>query len=256
MLKTVIFAGGLGTRLGAETTAIPKPMVEIGGIPILVHIMKIYAKHGVSDFIVCLGYKGNVIKKYFADYFLNTSDVTVDIPSGTIEVHNKSHTPWRVTLVDTGADSMTGGRLHAVRAFLDDDLPFFLTYGDGLATVDLSAQLEFHRSHGRQATITAVNPPARFGSLGIDQNRVHCFREKDVAGEGLVNGGYFVCEPSVIDLIDGPHTIWEKEPLERLAADGQLMAFRHDGFWHPMDTMRDKQYLEQLWQDGAPWKIW
>lgn len=260
MPKAVILAGGLGTRLGEETSIRPKPMVEIGGMPILWHIMKIYSAHGVSDFVICLGYKGYMIKEFFANYFLHAADVTIDLAHNSLEVHEKRSEPWRITLVDTGAESQTGGRLRAARRFLTEGEPFFFTYGDGVATVDVTAQLAFHKAHGRKATITAVAPPGRFGALEFDGefegNRVTSFREKPAGDGGLINGGFFVLDPSVVDLIDGPETLWEREPMERLAASGELVAFRHEGFWQPMDTLRDRQNLEQLWQDGAPWKVW
>lgn len=256
MPKAVILAGGLGTRLGEETSVRPKPMVEVGGMPIIWHIMKIYATHGVTEFIICLGYKGYMIKEFFANYFLHTADVTIDLAHNGIEVHEKRSEPWRITLVDTGSDTMTGGRLKAVRRFLNDGEPFCFTYGDGVATIDITAQLAFHKAHGRRATITAVAPPGRFGALEFEGDKVLSFREKPAGDGGLINGGFFIADPSVLDLIDGPETIWEREPLERLAASNELVGFRHDGFWQAMDTLRDKQYLEQLWQDGAPWKIW
>ncbi|NBC38172.1 glucose-1-phosphate cytidylyltransferase [Novosphingobium sp. FSY-8] len=261
MTKAVILAGGLGTRLGEETSVRPKPMVEVGGMPILWHIMKIYAAHGVNDFIVCLGYKGYVIKEFFANYFLHAADVTIDLANNSMEVHEAKSEPWRVTLVDTGANAQTGGRLRAVRRFLTPDEPFCFTYGDGVSDVDVTAQLAFHRAHGRRATIAAVAPPGRFGALefgiGNDGNEVRSFREKPAGDGGLINGGFFVLDPSVIDLIDGPDTIWEQKPMETLALMGDLVAYRHDGFWQPMDTLRDKQHLEKLWAEGAaPWKVW
>ena len=256
MPKAVILAGGLGTRLGEETSVRPKPMVEIGGMPIIWHIMKIYSAHGVNDIVVCLGYKGYMIKEFFANYFLHTADVTIDLERNSLEVHEKRSEPWRITLVDTGADTMTGGRLKAVRRFLTDGEPFFFTYGDGVAAIDISAQLAFHKAHGRKATITAVSPPGRFGALEFDGDHVTSFREKPAGDGGLINGGFFIADPSVLDLVDGPDTIWEREPLERLATNGELVAYRHEGFWQPMDTLRDKLFLEDLWQEGAPWKIW
>ncbi len=252
----VLLAGGLGTRLGEETSVRPKPMVEIGGMPIIWHIMKIYSAHGVNDFVICLGYKGYMIREFFANYFLHTADVTIDLDRNSVEVHEKRSEPWRITLVDTGPDTMTGGRLKAVRRFLIEGEPFFFTYGDGVGTIDVTAQLAFHKAHGRKATITAVAPPGRFGALEFDGDRVTSFREKPAGDGGMINGGFFVADPSVLDLIEGPETIWEREPMERLAAAGDLVAFRHEGFWQPMDTLRDKQHLEQLWQEGAPWKIW
>ncbi|MCW1429341.1 glucose-1-phosphate cytidylyltransferase [Novosphingobium sp. JCM 18896] len=256
MPKAVILAGGLGTRLGEETSLRPKPMVEIGGMPILWHIMKIYSAHGVNDFVVCLGYKGYMIKEFFANYFLHAADVTIDLAQNSLEVHEKRSEPWKITLVETGAETQTGGRLKTVRKYLADDEPFLMTYGDGVSSVDVTAQLAFHKAHGRKSTITAVAPPGRFGALEFDGDKVTAFREKPAGDGGLINGGFFVLEPSVIDLIDAPETLWEKEPMETLAASGEMVAWRHEGFWQPMDTLRDKQNLEQLWQDGAPWKIW
>lgn len=256
MPKAVILAGGLGTRLGEETSLRPKPMVEIGGMPIIWHIMKIYSAHGVNDFVICLGYKGYMIKEFFANYFLHAADVTIDLVQNSMEVHKKRSEPWKITLVETGAETMTGGRLKAVQRFLDKDEPFFFTYGDGVSSVDVTAQLAFHKAHGQRATITAVAPPGRFGALEFDGDKVTAFREKPAGDGGLINGGFFVLDPSVIDLIDSPETIWEKEPMEHLAATGDMVAWRHDGFWQPMDTLRDKQNLEALWQEGAPWKIW
>jgi len=231
-------------------------MVEVGGMPIIWHIMKIYAAHGVNDFIICLGYKGYMIKEFFANYFLHTADVTIDIAQNSVEVHEQWSEPWRITLVETGADTMTGGRLKAVSRYLTPGEPFCFTYGDGVSTVDVGAQLAFHKEHGRKATITAVAPPGRFGALEFEGDLVRSFREKPAGDGGLINGGFFVADPSVIDLIDGPSTIWEREPLERLASAGELAAYRHDGFWQAMDTLRDKQYLEELWHAGAPWKCW
>lgn len=231
-------------------------MVEIGGMPILWHIMKIYSAHGINDFVICLGYKGYMIKEFFANYFLHTADVTMDLVNNRLEVHQNWSEPWRVTLVETGADSMTGGRIKAIEPYIRGDEPFCLTYGDGVADIDISAQLAFHRDHGRKATITAVAPPGRFGALEFEGDLVRSFREKPTGDGGLINGGFFVLHPSVVDLIDGPATVWEREPLEALAAQGELVAFHHGGFWQPMDTLRDKQHLEQVWADGAPWKRW
>lgn len=257
MLKAVILAGGLGTRLGEETSVRPKPMVEVGGMPIIWHIMKIYSAYGINDFIICLGYKGYVIKEYFSNYFLHTADVTIDLEENRMEVHRKRGEPWRITMVDTGADTMTGGRVKAIGQHLDPGEPFLLTYGDGVADINIADLIAFHRSHGRKATITAVAPPGRFGALAMDSNEVTSFQEKPAGDGALINGGFFVLDPSVLDLIDGPHTIWEREPLERLAASGELHAFKHEGFWQPMDTLRDKLYLEELWQTGAAaWKVW
>lgn len=258
-MRTVILAGGLGSRLGEETAVRPKPMVEIGGMPILWHIMKIYAASGFDDFVICLGYKGYLIKEYFANYFLHTADVTIDLRRGSngMEVHHARSEPWRITLVETGATTMTGGRLAAIRPYLDPDEPFCFTYGDGVADIDVAQLVAFHKAHGRRATITSVTPPGRFGSLEFDGDRVAAFREKPPGDGGQINGGFFVADPSVLDLIEGPDTIWEAGPLEALAAEGELMGYRHDGFWHPMDTLRDKVHLDTLWQTGdAPWKRW
>jgi glucose-1-phosphate cytidylyltransferase len=232
-------------------------MVEVGEKPIIWHIMKIYSRHGIKDFVVCLGYKGYMIKEWFANYFLHTADVTIDLADNSIEVHRKWNEGWRVTLVETGAETMTGGRLKAVRQHLPDDEPFCFTYGDGVADIDIGALIAFHKKHGGKATVTAVAPPGRFGALEFDADRVSGFREKPAGDGGLINGGFFVADPSVVDdYIGGPDTIWESEPMEALAADGELHGYRHDGFWQPMDTLRDKLYLEQLWQQGAPWKCW
>ena len=254
-MKTVILAGGLGTRISEESHLRPKPMIEIGGRPILWHIMTLYSRHGFNDFVVCLGYKGYMIKEYFANYVLHNADVTVDLAQGAIEYHATNHEPWRVTLVETGEATMTGGRLKRVARYLDGAEPFFLTYGDGVADVDLTALTTFHRGHGKEATVTAVAPPGRYGALDIRDNIVQRFIEKPPGDNGLINGGFFVLQPSVIDRIAGDDTIWEQEPLMGLARDGQLDAFRHDGFWAPMDTQRDKNVLESLWQSGAaPWR--
>ena len=255
-MQAVILAGGLGTRLGEETSVRPKPMIEIGGMPIIWHIMKLYSAHGVNHFIVCLGYKGYLIKEYFANYFLHTADVTIDLKNNAIEVHQQRSEPWKITLVETGADTQTGGRLKAIRPYLNDGEPFCFTYGDGLASIDITALIAFHRAHGKRATISAVAPPGRFGAIEFDGDRVRNFREKPDGDGAMINGGFFVADPSVLDLIDGPDTPWEREPLERLAADGELMAYRHAGFWQPMDTLRDKVHLEELWASGAPWKCW
>lgn len=258
-MKAVILAGGLGTRLAEETSIRPKPMVEVGGRPILWHIMKIYSSHGINEFIICCGYKGHVIKEYFANYFLYNADMTYDIQENTMSVHHNSAEPWKVTLIDTGEDSLTGGRLRRVRDYIGDET-FCFTYGDGVGDVDVSALIDYHRQHGRKATLTAVQPPGRFGAftLGDDlAGPIESFREKPSGGDAWINGGYFVLEPSVIDYIEGDHTTWEAEPLERLAEEGQLGAFRHGGFWQPMDTLRDRQKLEELWASGkAPWKVW
>jgi glucose-1-phosphate cytidylyltransferase len=256
-MKTVILAGGLGSRLGEETAVRPKPMVEIGGRPIIWHIMKIYSTYGLNDFIICLGYKGYMIKEYFSNYFLHMSDVTIDLTRNAVEIHQNSSEPWRITLVDTGADTMTGGRLRAIRPYLTEDEPFCFTYGDGVAAIDISALIAFHQQHGKRATITAVAPPGRFGALEFDGDLVTRFREKPDGDGGRINGGFFVAAPSVLDLVDGPDCIWEREPLETLAATRDLVAYRHDGFWAAMDTLRDKLFLESLWSEGnAPWKSW
>ncbi len=255
-MKAVILAGGLGTRISEESHLKPKPMIEIGGKPIIWHILKIYSAHGINDFIICLGYKGYVVKEYFANYFLHTSDVTFDMVNNRMEVHERHAEPWRVTLVDTGENTMTGGRLKAVERFIDDDEPFCFTYGDGVANIDIAQTVEFHRNHGRAATVCAVSPPGRFGALEINGERVTRFQEKPHGEGGMINGGFFVLNPSVFDLIkqDGP---WEAEPLAELAHRQQLAAWKHEGFWQPMDTLRDKMQLEDLWQTGhAPWKTW
>lgn len=256
-MKAVILAGGLGTRLSEETHLKPKPMVEIGGKPILWHIMKIYSHYGVNEFIVCCGYKGYLIKQYFANYFLHQSDVTFNIKDNSIVVHEKRVEPWIVTLVDTGEKTMTGGRLKRVQKYLEDEESFCFTYGDGVADVDIQALINFHAGHGKLATLTATYAPGRFGALDIDGNAIRRFQEKPKGDGALINGGFFVLSPKVIDLIDGDHCTWEEEPLRRLAEQNQLMAFQHDGFWQPMDTLRDKQRLEDLWQKNlAPWKKW
>lgn len=257
-MQTVILAGGLGSRLGEETAVRPKPMVEIGGMPILWHIMKIYSSAGLNDFVICLGYKGYLIKEWFANYFLHTSDVTIDLRNGNgMEVHHARSEPWRITLVETGATTMTGGRLAAIRPYLDPAEPFCFTYGDGVADIDVGALVAFHKAHGLRATITSVSPPGRFGALEFDDGRVIDFREKPAGDGGQINGGFFVADPSVLDLVDGPETVWEQRPLESLAQGGELMGYRHEGFWQPMDTLRDKLYLEDLWNAGAaPWKTW
>lgn len=256
-MKAVILAGGLGTRLSEETATRPKPMVEIGGRPILWHIMKMYSHHGVSDFIICCGYKGYMIKEYFANYFLHMSDVTFDMHSNRMEVHHRRAESWRVTLVDTGEDSMTGGRLGRVADFLKDERDFCFTYGDGVGDIDIGGAIRFHREHGKAATLTATYPPARFGALDIQEGQVRSFKEKPKGDGGMINGGFFVLNPSVLNLIDGDRCVWEQTPLMSLAAEGQLMAWEHEGFWQPMDTLRDKHHLEDLWAKGkAPWKVW
>lgn len=254
-MKTVILAGGLGTRISEESHLKPKPMIEIGGRPILWHIMKLYAHYGFNEFIVCLGYKGYVVKEYFANYVLHNADLTVDLASGALEYHATNHEPWRVTLVDTGEATMTGGRLKRVARYLTPGEPFFMTYGDGVSDVDLGALAAFHRQHGKDATITAVAPPGRYGALEIVDGQVDRFIEKPPGDNGLINGGFFVLDPKVVDRIADDSTVWEQQPLEGLAADGQLMAYRHDGFWAAMDTLRDKNQLESLWASGqAPWR--
>ncbi len=255
-MKVVILAGGLGTRLSEETVLKPKPMVEIGGKPILWHIMKIYSHYGFNDFVVCLGFKGYMIKEYFSNYFLHMSDVTFDMTTNSMEVHQKNVEPWRVTLVDTGAESMTGGRVKRVAPYLDG--PFMLTYGDGVANVNIRELVEFHQRHGKAATVTSTQPSGRFGALNTDeQGQVTSFQEKPAGDGSWINGGFFVLERSVLDRIAGESTVFEKEPLEGLAGDGELVAYKHGGFWQPMDTLRDKHLLEELWASGkAPWKLW
>jgi glucose-1-phosphate cytidylyltransferase len=256
-MKAVILAGGLGTRLSEETTIRPKPMVEIGGKPILWHILKMYSQHGVNDFIICCGYKGYLIKEYFANYFLHMSDVTFDMRSNRMEVHHKRAEPWNVTVVDTGDNAMTGGRLRQVAEYVRRDEAFCMTYGDGVSDVDISATIEFHKNHGKAATLTATYPPGRFGALNIEGQQVKQFMEKPKGDGALINGGFFVLSPSVLDYLESDATVWEQQPLQRLAAEDQLMAFTHNGFWQPMDTLRDKTYLEELWATGdAPWKTW
>ncbi len=256
-MKAVILAGGLGTRLSEETTIKPKPMVEIGGKPILWHIMKSYSSHGIHDFVICCGYKGYVIKEYFANYFLHTSDVTFDMQKNEMEVHARNAEPWRVTLVDTGDETMTGGRLRRVRPYVSDEEMFCFTYGDGVSDVNIAALIQFHQAHGKLATLTATQPPGRFGSLNLDGNRVNSFQEKPQGDGAWINGGFFVLSPKVLDYIEDDATIWEKSPMERLAHEGQMEAYLHHGFWQPMDTLRDKIHLEELWESGAaPWKSW
>ncbi|WP_024304066.1 glucose-1-phosphate cytidylyltransferase [Pseudogulbenkiania sp. MAI-1] len=256
-MKAVILAGGLGTRISEETTHRPKPMVEIGGKPILWHIMKIYSHYGINEFVICCGYKGYVIKEYFANYFLHMSDVTFDMSNNKMEVHQRYAEPWRVTLVDTGENTMTGGRLKRIRNYVENDEAFCFTYGDGVSDVDITKLIEFHKSQGVNATLTATYPPGRFGALDMQDGKVITFKEKPKGDGGMINGGFFILSPKVIDLIDDDASIWEREPLERLAQHNQLAAFPHEGFWQPMDTLRDKIYLEELWQSGkAPWKVW
>ena len=255
-MKVVILAGGLGTRIAEETSTRPKPMVEIGGMPILWHIMKIYSSHGINDFIICCGYKGYMIKEYFANYFLHMSDVTFDMSTNQMEVHGRYAEPWRVTLVDTGEKTMTGGRLKRVKDYLNGEV-FCFTYGDGLSSVDISALIKFHQSEDVSATVTAVQPPGRFGSLSLSKTRIVGFKEKPVGDGGWINGGFFVLSPSVFDLIEGDSTIWERDPLETLAKQNELAAFMHPGFFQPMDTLRDRNNLEEMWESGkAPWKVW
>ena len=255
-MKAIILAGGLGTRISEESTARPKPMIEIGGKPILWHIMKIYSAHGVNDFVICCGYKGYVIKEYFANYFLHMSDVTFDIKHNKMEVHQNNAEPWRVTLVDTGEQTMTGGRLKRVRYHIGDD-DFCFTYGDGVGDVDISSLVAFHKQEGRLATLTATQPLGRFGAINLDGHRILNFQEKPQGDGGWINAGFFVLNPKVIDYIDDDYTVWEREPMERLARDGQMNAWLHRGFWQPMDTLRDKNHLEELWASGnAPWKAW
>jgi glucose-1-phosphate cytidylyltransferase len=256
-MKVVILAGGLGTRISEETHLRPKPMIEVGGRPILWHIMKIYAAHGLTDFIVCAGYRGYMIKEYFANYRLHRSDVTVDLSTGAITHHASSAEPWKVTIIDTGEDTMTGGRVRRVRSYLKPNEPFCLTYGDGVTDLNIKAEIAFHKSHGKDATVAAVVPPGRYGALAMKGNQVESFTEKPPGDNALINGGFFVLHPRVIDRIASDDMPWEAEPLQGLAHDGQLMAFTHPGFWQPMDTLRDKNRLEQLWDSGtAPWKVW
>lgn len=256
-MKAVILAGGLGTRISEETHLKPKPMIEIGGRPILWHIMKLYSAHGVNDFVICCGYKGYLIKEYFANYFLHMSDVTFDMTTNSMEVHERKAEPWRVTLVDTGDDTMTGGRLKRVGPYIENEEAFCFTYGDGLADIDIAAGIVFHRAHAKLATVSAVQPPGRYGALSLDGERIVGFTEKPRGDGGRINGGFFVLSPKVLSYIDSDTTSWEQGPLEQLAAAGELMAFEHDGFWQPMDTLRDKNHLEDLWRSGeAPWRLW
>jgi glucose-1-phosphate cytidylyltransferase len=256
-MKAVILAGGLGTRISEETHIKPKPMIEIGGRPILWHILKLYSAHGVNDFVICCGYKGYVIKEYFANYFLHMSDVTFDMSDNTMEVHEHNAEPWRVTLVDTGEDTLTGGRLKRVANYVGGEEAFCFTYGDGLSDVDIAATIRLHREHGKLATITAVQPPGRYGALQLEGQQVTGFTEKPRGDGGLINGGFFVLSPKVLDMIEGDNTSWENEPLIKLAQIGEMEAYEHRGFWQPMDTLRDKNQLEELWVNGeAPWRIW
>jgi glucose-1-phosphate cytidylyltransferase len=256
-MKAVLLAGGLGTRLSEETSTRPKPMVEIGGMPILWHIMKMYSAHGVTEFIVCLGYKGYVIKEYFTNYYMHRSDVTVDLASNQTTIHNAKAEPWKVTLVDTGEDTMIGGRIKRIMPYVRDDEAFCLTYGDGVGDVDIAAGIALHKKEGRLATVTATQPPGRFGAMTHEGSRVTGFMEKPTGDGGWINGGFFILNPAVEQYIEDDSTVWEREPLEQLAADGQLSVYFHNGFWQPMDTLRDKRHLEELWSAGkAPWKIW
>ena len=256
-MKAVLLAGGLGTRISEEATLKPKPLIDIGGKPILWHIMKMYSQHGVNEFVICCGYMGYVLKEYFANYFLHQSDVTFDLSSNEMIIHDNRSDPWKVSLVDTGEETMTGGRLQQIASYVSDDELFCMTYGDGVSNVNITDLIEFHKRSGKAATVTAVSPPGRFGSLEIEDGGVTSFLEKPTGDGGLINGGFFVMSPSVLSLIDGATCVWEKEPLEKLASQRQLAAFTHEGFWHPMDTLRDKKYLNDLWSKGvAPWRTW
>jgi glucose-1-phosphate cytidylyltransferase len=256
-VKAVILAGGRGSRLAEETHLRPKPMIEIGGRPILWHIMKIYAAHGIDDFVICLGYRGFMIKEYFSNYALHAADVTIDVAANRVEFLGQAAEPWKVTLIDTGLETQTGGRLKRVARYIEREDAFCLTYGDGLADIDVAREIAFHRAHGKTATLAAVRPPARFGATTLEGDRVAGFTEKPGGGDGWINGGFFVLSPAVLDLIADDETVWERTPLETLAATDELRAFRHEGFWRPMDTLREKQQLEELWAGGeAPWKIW
>ena len=257
-MKAVIFAGGLGTRISEETGSKPKPMVEVGGKPLLWHIMKMYSVHNVNEFVICLGYKGYVIKEYFCNYFNHMSDITLDLSNNKIEIHKKHAEPWKITLVDTGELTMTGGRLKRIYPYIKDEEAFCLTYGDGVSDVNISEVINFHKKHGKIATVTAVLPPGRFGSLEMDEDSVVAFREKPRGDGQYINGGFFVLSPKALDYVRSDDTVtWEREPLEKLAADGQLKAYKHEGFWQPVDTLRDKMHLEELWNSSnAPWKKW
>lgn len=256
-MKAVILAGGLGTRISEETDLKPKPMVEVGGKPIIWHIMKIYSSHGINDFIICCGYRGYIIKEYFANYFLHQSDVTFNMKNNTMQVHQKRVEPWKITLVDTGENTMTGGRLLQVADYIKNEKYFLFTYGDGVSDIDITASVKFHRQHGKMATLTATYSPGRFGALEIKENIVESFEEKPRGDGALINGGFFVLSPKALDYIEDNNTVWEQEPLKILAENKELMAFQHPGFWQPLDTLRDKNYLEELWAKGkAPWKIW
>ncbi len=255
-MKVVILAGGLGTRLAEETVVKPKPMVEIGGRPILWHIMKIYSSYGLNEFVICTGYKGYVIKEFFANYFMHTTDVTFDILQGTMEVHNSKTEPWKVTLIDTGENTMTGGRLKRIAPYVQDS-HFCMTYGDGVSNVNIGKLIDFHRAHGKLCTVTATKPAARFGALGLKDDQVTHFKEKPAGEGGYINGGFFVLSPKCLDYIEGDASTWENEPMSKIAEQGQMKAFLHDDFWQPMDTVRDRKQLESLWQSGkAPWKVW
>ena len=254
-MKAVILAGGLGTRISEESHLKPKPMIEIGGKPILWHILKLYSYYGINDFVICLGYKGYVIKEYFANYFLHMSDVTFDMASNRMEVHQQNAEPWRITLVDTGDATMTGGRLKRVKEYIGDET-FCFTYGDGVSDIDIGKTISFHRQHKKIATVTAIQPPGRYGALNIDREAVRSFQEKPAGDGSWINGGFFVLEPEVLDYIEGDQTSWELQPLQRLATEGQLMAYEHRGFWQAMDTLRDKNHLEELWGSNPPWKVW
>ena len=256
-MKAVILAGGFGTRISEETDLKPKPMIDLGGKPILWHILKTYSHHGINDFVICCGYKSYVIKEYFANYFLHMSDVTIDMKENSMEVHNKRVEPWKITLVDTGEDSMTGGRIKRISEHVSEEEVFFLTYGDGLSDIDITKSLEFHKEHGKLATVTAMYPPGRFGALEIKESKVTNFNEKPKGDGGKVSAGFFVLSPKILSYIEGDQTIWEQEPLNNLSKDGQLMAYEHQGIFQPMDTLRDKQLLQDLWDTGsAPWKVW
>lgn len=256
-MKVVILAGGLGTRLSEETVVKPKPMVEIGGMPILWHIMKIYSSYGYNDFIICLGYKGYIVKEYFANYFLHRSDVTIDLSDNSIKVHDSQAEPWKITLVDTGVDSMTGGRIKRIKEHVNNE-PFMVTYGDGVGNIDIAELVKFHKKNGKYCTVTSVQPSGRFGALNIGTtNEVHSFMEKPKGDGSWINGGFFVCQPEIFDYIEGDGTTWEREPMEQIASEGQMCAFKHEGFWKPMDTLRDKHELENDWLEGrAKWKNW
>ncbi|MBI4989436.1 MAG: glucose-1-phosphate cytidylyltransferase [Rhodocyclales bacterium] len=254
-MKAVILAGGLGTRISEESHLKPKPMIEIGGKPILWHILKLYSYYGINDFVICLGYKGYIIKEYFANYFLHMSDVTFDMASNRMEVHQQYAEPWRVTIVDTGDATMTGGRLKRVKEYIGGET-FCFTYGDGVSDIDIGKAIAFHRRHGKTATVTAIQPPGRYGALNIDREIVRSFQEKPAGDGSWINGGFFVLEPEALDYIEGDQTSWELQPLQRLATEGQLMAYEHRGFWQAMDTLRDKNHLEELWSTNPPWKVW